>query len=190
MQIATYTIKGGTGKSALSICLSLENDLGIISNDALFPYDHYIKDDNLLVVNPDEDFPSIPSDMKVIYDLGGYADQRVIEILKAVELVIVPMLTGDEQQEICRRSIANIAQFNKNILVVANCYTEKEFAELPKKFEGFPLLWFAKTKALDRIKEHKKPLSKIADTKFKRECSYKRPLEHINNLKDTIKGLI
>jgi MinD superfamily P-loop ATPase len=190
MQIATYTIKGGTGKSALSICLSLENDLGIISNDALFPYDHYIEDDNLLVVNPDQNFPHIPTDYKVVYDLGGYADGRVIEILKAVELVIVPMLPGDEQQEICRRSIANIAQFNKNILVVANCYTEKEFAELGDTFEGFPLLWFAKTKALDRIKEHKKPLSKIADTKFKRECSYKRPLEHINNLKNAIKGLI
>lgn len=190
MQIACYTIKGGTGKSALSICLSLENDLGIISNDYLFPYDHYIHEDNLLVVKPDQNFPQIPSDYRVIYDLGGYADKRIIEILKSVELVIVPMLAGDEQQTVARRSIANIEQFNKNILVIANTYTEKDFNTLGDSFAGYPCVRFGKTSTLDKIKEHKKPLSVLADDKFKRECAYAKPLKYINDLNKAIKDSI
>ena len=92
MILTTYNIKGGTGKTSISIQLAKALNLTYISNDKEGGACEVFDDNKSFLVTEDE-YTKIPLEKDCIYDLGGFrTNQNIYEIIKGSDFVIVPTL--------------------------------------------------------------------------------------------------
>lgn len=187
MKIAVFNIKGGVGKTAIALNIAMKNSLGIITNDVLYPYEKFIPEKSVLKVSPTAKFPSIPDDYKVVYDLGGYSDPRVPDILEDVRVVLVPTTCKDDQIEITQKALQNIEQYTDKILVIANNLKPGEFFQVQKKLKTLhPVLPLNHSKGFERLKEQKKCIQDLADSPLLKSA-YKNVIAQLNDIDDAIK---
>ena len=128
------SLKGGVGKTALTAYLAFETGTPVITNQHEYPeLPHILPDGACMVIDSEaEEFPEIPDDMNVIIDCNNHIDQRLKEVLKIADHVIVPMTYGVGNMY---RSIATIKEVLKycspdKVLIVGNC---KEIKKLTKE---------------------------------------------------------
>ena len=142
-----FNLKGGQGKSSIALNLALTMDMNIISNDIITQIEDVLPPDNFLKIGKDDDFPNIEEDIDIIYDLGGWLDNRTISILKQADLIIIPMINGIMNNKTSLNSIEQVKNINKNILIIANKTKKDDYniiCELVNKYfseENFPALF-------------------------------------------------
>lgn len=120
--ITVFNKKGGTGKTSLSFSLAKDLNFPLLSNDdsvieKIYPGKAKILDKLTLI------------DHDVIYDLGGFVDEGIIEIFESSSLVIVPTLLDINSIKRTINSVVEISQYNTNIIVVINRVQQSKLAK-------------------------------------------------------------
>ena len=191
-----FNLKGGQGKSSIALNLALTLKMNVISNDVITQIEDVLPEYTFISVGKNEEFPDIKEkDLDVIYDLGGWLDNRIVEIVKNADLVIVPMINGIMNNKTSLNSIEQIRQINSKILVVANKAKKDDYAIvcelIHKNFpnDDFKILELKDTTAFEKILEEEKSIEKITEDNKLLKFNYHKVIEQFNEIINYIKKI-
>jgi len=196
-KIALFSIKGGEGKTAISLFLAQKLKYGLITNEIYSELDSVLPEERVVKLKATDEFPDVPSDWDIVYDLRGSADPNVVKVLKEVDHVIVPVTKTPE----IRQSLATILEvrpYNENIILIANKLKDGDFAWIQAKarnlVDGFnyPIFPMKFTKMFERLYTSKTSiddyLSNVENPLFKGKKNalastwYKEPLKQFDEI--------
>lgn len=171
MIIVVCNFKGGEGKTRIAVNLALTLDFAYITNDVYnSKIDKVFEESKILKIFPNDEMPDLDPNDNIIVDLGGYADSRTPKILAIAKYVIIPITYNEDDFDTACGTLEEVAEYNKNIVIVANRTEKGEFDliknELEKEGYKYPIFEIKKSKAVARIIQRKEPIKKTAEDKF------------------------
>lgn len=186
MKLTVFNLKGGQGKTTLSIALALLHDFLIVTNDEYSPIEKVLPKGKTKHLKESEGLPKVPDGVNLIYDFGGKTDTRVVEAAKQSKGIIIPIIYSSAlDMQVTIKAIREIEKFNNNIILVAN-RTEKGDIERVKSilddFFDYPLFEIKKSTAFIKMVDEKKAISVLMDESYLFKYHYKKPLEQIENI--------
>ena len=119
MKITIFNLKGGQGKTTLSLALATLYNMYIVTNDEYSPIDEVLGDKKVYHLDEGENLPEVPENINLIYDFGGKPDPRILEAVNHSRYVIVSVFYKsplDMQTTI--NTIQELEPHNPNILIV------------------------------------------------------------------------
>ena len=119
MSIVVYSIKGGVGKTTLSVQISQMLDYTYVTNDSHSSAHNLMPEEKGFLVSSEE-YEEIPYDDRVVYDFGGFKDTRINNIIKQANKIIIPTLTSIVDVQATMATLKDVAQINKNIIIAIN----------------------------------------------------------------------
>jgi MinD-like ATPase involved in chromosome partitioning or flagellar assembly len=167
MRILVYSFKGGTGKSTIALNWALTLDWGVITNDLYSPIDRVLEKKRVYKLQVGQPLPDLPEGVDVVYDFGGYVDDRVVKAMEDADAIIVPTTNAFAEIQVALETIKEAERHNKRIVVVANKAGKGDLEYVQSaigKFFKYPVLPLKATKALTRIYSSKKSLRAAADS--------------------------
>jgi len=195
-----WSLKGGQGKTSISIQISLLEDYYIVTNDIISPIEKIIDHKKVLKLTPTQEIPNLPNKINVIYDFGGYPDQRLIKLFKKIDYCIIPIAieSNDDifEKQGLITSINEVSQYTKKIIIVINKVDNKfkktiesikkllikSFPSKDKKASLFPIFEIKKTSAFSKSIKKKKSIKVLCENNPLLSYHYKEPLKQINEL--------
>ena len=112
-----YNFKGGEGKTKIATNLALTMKHSIVTNDVYSPIDKIFPQEKVLKLYPKDEMPDFDANDDIVFDLGGYADARVISVLKKAKYIIIPITNEEDNIEVAIGAIDEIGKHNKNIIM-------------------------------------------------------------------------
>ena len=126
MIITVYCVKGSAGKTPIATNFVLDRGFALGTNEIVHVFDQFdqkiIPDNRLICVQPDEDFPKIPEEVDIVFDLAGSISRSSTSISSALQqsdVVIIPIYNEIKCLVAGIHTILEVANFTKNIVVVA-----------------------------------------------------------------------
>jgi cellulose biosynthesis protein BcsQ len=119
MSLVVYSIKGGVGKTTLSVQISQMLDFTYVTNDSHSSAHNLMPEEKGFLVSYEE-YEEIPYDEKVVYDFGGFKDTRINDIIKKSNKILIPTLTSIVDVQATIATLKDIIEINKNIIIVIN----------------------------------------------------------------------
>lgn len=132
MRITIWSSKGGVGKSSLGLLLHerlekiSKKDWGVITNDIYTDLSKLPKN-KVLKITTDKDIPIV--DDNIIYDMGGYVSDKLYNVIKNSDLVIIPTIPSVMCLNSHIPSVREVEKINKNIIQVIS-KTKNNFDEI------------------------------------------------------------
>ncbi|NQZ59561.1 MAG: hypothetical protein HRT88_19090 [Lentisphaeraceae bacterium] len=189
MKVVVYNFKGGVGKTAISLNLALETGWGVVANEQYSPIEDALPEGSFIKVEHNKDFPVIPEDMDVIYDLGGYPEKRVIPVLEECDVIFIPTYTDSSPDiKVTKKTISELLPFNKNIYIIANKSTEKEAQAMTEALE-LPVLTLPTSKGFKRIYTDRKSIRQQTEGNKLLAHSYRNVIAKFDKILDIVQGV-
>jgi MinD superfamily P-loop ATPase len=170
MRITIFNLKGGQGKSSIALNLALSLSFDVISNDKITKLEKILPEDNFMKIEKDQDFPDIIENLNIVYDLGGWIDERVVKPIKESDLVIVPMINTEMNNEVSINSINQVKQYNENIMLIVNKSKKGDFEFMRDGMiktyfpdDNFPIFEIMDTTAFEQMIKRKMAIKDIVD---------------------------
>ena len=188
MKILIWTPKGGTGKTSIATALLQQiGNYQIITNDKMNPYNLILSKEQYYLLPDDRNIPVFKEDVNLIYDFGGFGDQRIPELIQqSKDLIVLIPFTPDIVIFQSAISIFNeIKDLNNNIFFVLNRAKKGDYDTFKKQMDKMKI-----NKTLLEIKESKlfgnmfNKQQSVSDVKQNKllSYSYKQVLGQINDL--------
>ncbi len=188
MKILIWTPKGGTGKTSIATALLQQiGNYQIITNDKMNPYNLILSKEQYYLLPDDRNIPVFKEDVNLIYDFGGFGDQRIPELIQqSKDLIVLIPFTPDIVSFQSAISIFNeIKDLNNNIFFVLNRAKKGDYDTFKKQMDKMKI-----NKTLLEIKESKlfgnmfNKQQSVSDVKQNKllSYSYKQVLGQINDL--------
>lgn len=195
MKVCVFNHKGGQGKSLIAIQIAIELNCAVITNDVFSPLEEALPQEGQIVkVSPDEDFPALPEGFDFVYDLGGHPDQRVLDVIKESDVVIVPMIyVSFADLAVGLNTLNEIKDLNSKILVVANkVHNDTELEDLTtevRKHFDYPILPLSPSKSLIKVYESGLSPRQLRDSKLlsRRLKHYQKTIDQLSVIFTKIK---
>ena len=120
MNIVFYNKKGGVGKTSLAYNVARDLGFFLISNDDSIIETAYEGQAKIM--------PKIKliENQNIVYDLGGFTDPNVVDILKAADMVVIPTIADINSLKRTVNSMKEVAVFTKNIMIIGNIVKQKD----------------------------------------------------------------
>ena len=119
MSFVVYSIKGGVGKTTLSVQISQMFDYTYVTNDSHSSAHNLMPEEKGFLVSSEE-YDEIPFDENIVYDFGGFKDTRINNIIRQANKIIIPTLTSIVDVQATMATLKDVAQINKNIIIAIN----------------------------------------------------------------------
>ena len=119
MSFVVYSIKGGVGKTTLSVQISQMFDYTYVTNDSHSSAHNLMPEEKGFLVSSEE-CDEIPFDENIVYDFGGFKDTRINNIIRQADKIIIPTLTSIVDVQATMATLKDVAQINKNIVIAIN----------------------------------------------------------------------
>lgn len=212
MKITVYSTKGWCWKTPIATNIALDRWYGIWSNESSNLFKDIIPADDLLRVDINEPFPTIPQNIDIVFDLAWTISDTALSIVSAIEqsdIVLIPI--NNEKKSIIHwlDTISEVMNLNKsmnisnNIVIIAT-KLERHKGELFKSWtdskdyqnistavssnfkEDMPIIPLKLSKIFDTIFEKNKSISQLMDSWW----LYKHTLKEISQQFDEIYNVI
>jgi cellulose biosynthesis protein BcsQ len=138
-RVLVFNPKGGVGKTAVSLNISLSLGHRIITNDQFSIVNQVLPEDKFIILDKDDKLIKSTSSIPIIYDFGGFLDDRLSDVFSMVEKVIIPILPFKENLQIsldCVEEIKELVSEDKIVLVI-NQVTDSQYKEIYKILKVF-----------------------------------------------------
>jgi cellulose biosynthesis protein BcsQ len=190
MKITVFNLKGGQGKTTLSLSLALLYDFLIVTNDEYSPIDKVLPQGYVKHIKQGEQLPKIPDEVNVIYDFGGYPDLRVIEASKNSDWIIVPIIYKSPlDMQTAIKTVGELEKYNHKIILVINQAQKGDFEKAKKvlnEFFDYPLFEVKNSTVFVKMVETSQSIQELVDESPLFCYHYKKPLEQIKSIKKFI----
>lgn len=197
MKIVVFNLKGGQGKSSIALNLALSLKFDVISNDKITKLEKILPEDNFMKIEKDQDFPDIIENLNVIYDLGGWIDNRAIKPIKEADLVIIPMINTEMNNEVSINSINQVKQFNDNIMLIVNRSKKNDFEYMKNDViktyfpnDDFPIFEIMDTTAFEQMLKRKMPIQEIVEIEPLLKYNYRKVNKQFNEIINFINNMM
>jgi len=161
-----YNFKGGEGKTKIATNLALTMKHSIVTNDVYSPIDKIFPQEKVLKLYPKDEMPDFDANDDIVFDLGGYADARVISVLKKAKYIIIPITNEEDNIEVAIGAIDEIGKHNKNIVIIVNKSTGNDFNEVSAdlgKMYNYPIFEIKKSRVVRRLTAEGKSIRELAN---------------------------
>jgi len=126
MIITFFNKKGGVGKTSLAYNVARDLNFYLLSNDDSIIESSY--ENKAMIMEKIK----LIKNQNVVYDLGGFVDMNIVDILKASDIIIVPTIADVNSLKRTINSVKELQAFNKNIIVVGNIIRGKQLDFITK----------------------------------------------------------
>lgn len=196
MSYVVYSIKGGVGKTTLSVQLAQMLEFTYVTNDSHSSAHNLMPEEKGFLVSKDE-YKEIPYDENIVYDFGGFKDERILEILEKSKKVFIPTLTSIVDVQATLATLKDVIKINKNIVIVINRtknnnkakdlkeYLEEEINKLYKNTQ-IPIIFVRDSSVLeDSLFDCEYVENKAGNNMFKRHI-YRNAIEDMIQLRKVL----
>ncbi|CAM3571533.1 ParA family protein [Arcobacter aquimarinus] len=196
MSFVVYSIKGGVGKTTLSVQISQMIDYTYVTNDSHSSAHNLMPEEKGFLVSIDE-YEQIPYDDKVVYDFGGFKDNRINEIIKQAHKIVIPTLTSIVDVQATMATLKDVLEINKNIIIVVNRtknnnkavelkeYLQEEINKIDSRI-NIPIIFVRESSVLeDSLFDCEYVETKAGNNRFKRHI-YRNAIEDMIELKKVL----
>ena len=172
--------KGGVGKTAIALNTALSFDYGFMTNDRLSIVEQVLDDEHYMIMDQTKKLPDIPDGWPIVYDFGGYSDERASEVMENVQYILIPILPYREDIQATLNFIHEIVEkkAQERILIIINQTSGDQYEVIKeavhKYFPDIKTFNLKKTSAFAWMVEHKKSLRELSRT-FKQYRRYFKP---------------
>jgi cellulose biosynthesis protein BcsQ len=191
MRVVVWNLKGGQGKTVLSLNLAMLEGMFVVTNDVHSPIDDVLGEDRALRMSMRDPLPQVPPDVSLIYDFGGYPDARIIEAAKTADHILIPIIYESPlEMQVTINAIAEIERYNPNITILLNKSKAGDFeraTEVLGQFYSYPIMEIKQSTAFTRSIEQKKSLKQLVDESPLFSFHYSKPLEQLRNILDHVR---
>ena len=202
MKITVYSAKGSAGKTPIATNIALDKGYALGTNEIYHIFDSFFPEEKLLPIEPHEEFPNIPDDIDIVFDLAGSISKQSPSISSAIvqsDLVIVPIYNEIKSLNGGIHTILEVSNFTKNILVIAtklqkqkndvfNNWSEsldfKNIEKMVKANVGFPIsiLPLKFSKVFDLIFEKERSINQIVEDDPLAKYTYRDVAKQFNDI--------
>jgi MinD-like ATPase involved in chromosome partitioning or flagellar assembly len=202
MKITVYSAKGSAGKTPIATNIALDKGFALGTNEIYHVFDSFFPEEKLLPVEPHENFPEIPDNIDIVFDLAGSISKQSPSISSAIsqsDVVIVPIYNEIKSLNAGIHTILEVSNFTKNIIVIAtklqrqkndvfsNWNESIEFKNIEKmvnanvdfKIPIFPLKF---SKVFDLIFEKEKSINQIMEEDALSKYTYREVAKQFDNI--------
>jgi len=154
MKIAIYTPKGGAGKTPIAISFAVDKEYALAANESFDAFSGFIEDERLLFVAADEEFPEIPDDIDVVFDLAGTMsrnDYSTVSAIRQSDVVLVPIWNNRLSVLGGLKAIQSVSALGKKVIVVATKLETKTKAQSWTESEDYKCVYQAVESLRDEI---------------------------------------
>ena len=198
MSFVVYSIKGGVGKTTLSVQITQMLDYTYVTNDSHSSAHNLMPEEKGFLVSIEE-YEEIPFDDNVVYDFGGFKDTRINDIIKQAKKILIPTLTSIVDVQATMATLKDVIEINKNIIIVVNRaknnnkatelkeYLDDEIKKLDSSI-NIPIIFVRESSVLeDSLFDCEYVETKAGTNRFKRHI-YRNAIEDMIKLKKILES--
>lgn len=184
MKITVYSSKGSAGKTPISANIAFDRGYALGTNEPFNVLEDVFDDDQVMGIAADDEFPELPPEIDIVFDLAGSISRHAHSITSAIrqsDLVVVPVYNDFKSRKSAIGTILEIEPLTQSILIVAtklqaqkgefvkDWRKSRDFLQIEQDIRAnveteYPILPLKFSKGFDTIFDREMSLKRITET--------------------------